>query len=123
MEMFCHTLNGKDIYMLVTKERISSLGLVVVHYSLAGCLNEANQPYEIIKTVCPLADDIWLNAYIRYNGFDVVCVHRNAGVPEWHIEHNQKLCYVNGELKRNDVQLFDVIRYFEEKYSSNPFSL
>ena len=38
-------------------------------------------------------------------------VHRNAGVPEWHIEHNQKLCYVNGELKRNDVQLFDVIRY------------
>lgn len=89
----------------------------------AGCLNEANQPYEIIKTVCPLADDIWLNAYIRYNGFDVVCVHRNAGVPEWHIEHNQKLCYVNGELKCNDVQLFDVIRYFEEKYSSNPFSL
>lgn len=91
-------------------------------YFPVGSLADANQPFEVIRKVCPLADDIWLNAYIRHNGYDVLSVHRRAGVPEWHIHHNQKLCYVNGELKRNDVQLLDVIKFFSEKYNNNPFT-
>lgn len=84
-------------------------------------LADANQPIEDIRNCCPMADDIWLNAIVRKNGFVPLCVCVPTGCPEWYIKNNSKLCDINDGQRKNDVQLTNTIHYFEQKFGINPF--
>lgn len=86
-----------------------------------GSLQGANQPYYIIKEICPLADDIWLNAWIRYNGFKVLNISRKGAVPDVLNLDNQTLDSVNNGMRLNDKQLSSVINYFQGEFGLNPF--
>lgn len=84
-------------------------------------LKDANEEFEIIKNVCPFADDIWLNAIIRKNGYQVKKANAKNTYPEWMNWKNVKLSTVNNGNLYNDKQLFNVISFFQEKYRINPF--
>ena len=87
-----------------------------------GSLTGANIPFEEISKICPLADDIWLNAWIRKNGYVVGRASRYASVPEWIIWNNKKLCSINDGQQRNDIQLTKTIDYFMSSFKLNPFA-
>lgn len=87
-----------------------------------GSLLGANQPIEDIMSICPYADDIWLNAIIRHNGYRTCLIRKHNSVPEWKITNNKKLTTVNnGNMHYNDIQLEQVRNYFIMKYGSDPF--
>lgn len=90
-------------------------------YFPAGSLNGANQPWELIQSVCPLADDIWLNAFIRKNGYKVYYAKKMVSVPEWSISNNVKLCTINDGEKKNDIQLIKVQEFMMQRFHTNPF--
>lgn len=90
-------------------------------YFPKGALLSANRPLTDITSICPLADDIWLNAIVRLNGFKLYCISRNGCVPEWNIKGNIKLCTINNGKKQNDVQLANIRKYFIEKEGIDPF--
>lgn len=92
-------------------------------YFPAGSLNGANQPWELIQSICPLADDIWLNAFIRKNGYSVFYAKKIGSVLEWLIPNNTKLCTINNEQKNNDIQLMKVQRFMKQKFHINPFEM
>lgn len=87
-----------------------------------GSLQDANQPIEVINNICPLADDIWLNAIIRLNKYVVFPVCKR-GVSSWGNKHNETLSSINNGQRRNDEQLSSVIRYFEGRWGYNPFMI
>ena len=86
-----------------------------------GSLLDANQPFNIISQICPYADDIWLNAFIRKNGFTVINVKNNFSVPEWIIWNNIKLSTRNNGDNLNDIQLFQTIQFIKDKFNYIPF--
>ncbi len=91
-------------------------------YFPCGSLKDANQPFEIIRKVCPLADDIWLNAFIRKNGYNVCCIKETISVPEWYISNNNKLNTINNGDNQNDIQLTNVQSFMKDIYQINPFA-
>lgn len=91
-------------------------------YFPLGSLQDANQPIEVIQNICPLADDIWLNAITRKNGYIVVPVSERS-ISTWGNSHDETLSSINNGQKKNDEQLFSVIRYFEKHWEINPFKL
>lgn len=86
-------------------------------------LLNANESIDILSKICPLADDIWLNAIIRKNGFKVLNIKRKGAVPEWKRFNNYKLSTINNGESYNDKQLNNVISFFIEKYGFNPYSI
>lgn len=86
-----------------------------------GSLIDANQPFENIKQTCLYADDIWLNAYVRKNGYSIINVKRKGAVPEWFNRNNFKLNSINNGQNLNDQQLHQVISFFVKNYNINPF--
>lgn len=90
-------------------------------YFPCGSLKEANQPFDTIMSICPFADDIWLNAFIRKNGYNVCCLKKMISVPEWYISNNKKLNSINNGENQNDIQLSKIIKFMKEKYQINPF--
>lgn len=86
-----------------------------------GSLKDADMPIEIINKVCPLADDIWLNAIIRKNGFNVLCANDSISVPTWIIFNNEKLSTINDGDKFNDKQLVNVISFMRKNFNYDPF--
>lgn len=86
-------------------------------------LSGANVTFDTIRNICPLADDIWLNAWVRKNGYIVGRASRYSSVPEWNIRQNSKLCNINNGKCLNDVQLFKTVDYFLTKFKINPFLL
>lgn len=91
-------------------------------YFPAGSLFDANQPFEIIKHCCPLADDIWLNAIVRKNGYKLFCLPYKYSLPEWKIKGNATLASVNNKSKKNDEQLEKVQQTCIQLFGLNPFS-
>lgn len=86
-----------------------------------GSLNGSNADYETIKHVCPSADDIWLNAFVRYNGFKTVCVkNRRWSFVSVPIEYNTSLSSQNLGENLNDKQIKNIILFFKKK-GFNPF--
>lgn len=86
-----------------------------------GSLKDANIPIDIINKICPLADDIWLNAIVRKNGYKVLSTNDSLSVPTWFIFNNEKLSTINNEDKLNDKQLFNVIEFMQKEFNCNPF--
>jgi hypothetical protein len=90
-------------------------------YFPIGSLEGSHQPKEDIMRVCPMADDIWLNAITRRNGYKSVLVRKYNSVAEWRIKNNVRLQDANNTSKQNDVQLLAVQNFFIKKALSNPF--
>ena len=87
----------------------------------SGSLKGADVNYDIIQKICPLADDIWLNAYIRLNGFDVTCVKNRRSVVSVYNKNNVSLSQENLGHKRNDEQIIEVNENMFQKYGYRPF--
>lgn len=92
-------------------------------YFPVGSLKGADVSFDILRDICPLADDIWLNAIVRYNSYFPVGLPYTFSVPEWTCKGNVTLNSVNNGLSKNDEQLFKVIDYFKKKSGKNPFDL
>jgi len=92
-------------------------------YFPVGSLNGANQPFNVLRSVCPLADDIWLNAIVRKNSFFPYGLPYTYSVPEWYCNGNQKLSSINNGACKNDEQLLAVVEFFKENNGYNPFCL
>ena len=91
-------------------------------YFPVGSLEGANIPTKEIMTICPYADDIWLNAITRINGYRTCRIRNYNSVPEWKIVNNKKLHSINnGSHNYNDKQLVQVREYFINKYGRDPF--
>lgn len=71
--------------------------------------------------LCPLADDVWLNAMARLNGLSIVVSARNPILPIYS-ETKEKLCSVNFDQNMNDVQIKNVIMFYKNKIGVNPFA-
>lgn len=84
-------------------------------------LKDADLSIDTIKRICPLADDIWLNAMIRKNGFDVLCANNRISVPTWFFLSDQKLSTQNNGDNLNDKQLCNVITFMKDKFNYTPF--
>ena len=91
-------------------------------YFPVGSLVGANQPIEEIMKICPTADDIWLNAVTRMNGFRTCLVRYFCSVPEWKIKGNKTLDSTNNGQKQNDVQLQHVCQYMQDTFGVDPFT-
>lgn len=87
-----------------------------------GSLSGANVSWYELSTICPTADDIWLNAVVRYNRFIPFKIRDNRKVPEWLISRDVKLSDVNNGLKKNDEQLENVRLWFISNKGIDPFS-
>lgn len=84
-------------------------------------LEGAHQPIEDILNNCPLADDLWLNAITRKNGFKTCLVRHFISIPEWKITGNIKLNTVNNGERKNDEQLLRVREYMFNTFGRDPF--
>lgn len=76
-----------------------------------------------IKTavsLCPLADDIWLNAMARLSNQEIILL-KNGNILPVYNENNVKLMSENLNSNQNDSQLANVISYYLKKVSVNPF--
>ncbi len=77
---------------------------------------------ELIQTICPKADDVWLNAALRMNGIKAVkskSSHFFLPVQNW---NNKKLSSDNLFKQGNDRQIDSVRKYYIEKSNKDPFS-
>ena len=90
-------------------------------YFPSGCLEGADVDYEIIKRICPLADDIWLNAFVRCNGYHIACVKERRSVVSVLNKQNITLSHENLEENKNDIQLDRTIKFFIKEFNVNPF--
>jgi hypothetical protein len=72
-------------------------------------------------SVCPIADDIWLNAMCRLVGDKMALVEdKFVALPviSW---RNETLSSVNNGESMNDVQMKQIRRYCNEKFGTDPF--
>ena len=92
-------------------------------YFPVGSLKGVDQAVDTIMDICPSADDIWLNAFSRYNGFNTCLVRKYISMPEWIIKKNITLNAVNNGLEqRNDLQLEKMRQYMLNSFGVDPFT-
>lgn len=87
-----------------------------------GSLVGADVDFDTIRKICPFADDIWLNAYVRLNGYKVLCVKNRRSVVSVFNKHNVTLSHENLDNGRNDEQLRDLDREMQKMYGFSPFN-
>lgn len=85
-------------------------------------LRGANISHQKLMDICPLADDLWLNAIIRMNDFSVINIGTKLSVPEWNIPNNKKLSTINNGENLNDKQMSRIISFLTQKGEKNPFT-
>lgn len=92
-------------------------------YFPKGSLNGVKQPIDDIMRVCPYADDIWLNAITRINGYRTCLVRNFISMPEWKIKNNKTLNSMNNGQGLNDIQLQQVSQYMLRVFGIDPFKM
>ena len=75
---------------------------------------------ETAVSLCPMADDIWLNAMARLSNQEVILL-KNGNILPVYNKNNVKLMSENLDNCQNDSQLANVISYYLKKESVNPF--
>jgi len=70
--------------------------------------------------LCPLADDIWLNAMARLNAVEIIPITRCLILPII-IQNEETLCSVNVDQNMNDKQLSAVNTAYFKTYGRNIF--
>lgn len=68
---------------------------------------------KIIQELCPWADDIWLNINAAMNRVSIVNTASNNKLAR--IEETQAVCLQDINLKKNDMQLRNLVTYYKEK--------
>lgn len=76
--------------------------------------------WKLISSLCPYADDIWINAMARYLKLDVVAVSTEYYVVESSISNWSRLADLNLR-SENDRQICRVESYFNEKFGVKVF--
>ncbi len=77
--------------------------------------------YKIFMNLCPTADDVWLNASIRYSNIKVVVTNYfSSFLPVINI-NNTTLDSINNGNNQNDIQIKRTQEYFINKYNKDPF--
>lgn len=77
----------------------------------------------IFMDICKLADDVWLNAYIRLSGFKVFLVNNiSCSILNVQIKSDERLTTQNVGESLNDSQIKNICKYFKFKYNTNPFN-
>lgn len=75
---------------------------------------------ELAYKLCPLADDVWLNAMCRLSGIKCVKV-RGQLIPPIIIDNNDTLCSKNVGQSLNDVQIEKVRSYYKSRLNIDPY--
>lgn len=75
---------------------------------------------ELAFKLCPLADDVWLNAMCRLSQIKCIKV-RGQLIPPLTIENNQTLCSVNVGQSKNDIQIENVRKYYISILNKDPY--
>ena len=76
---------------------------------------------DLALQLCPLADDIWLNTMVRLNGNKIIKISSiNVFLPV--LNKNKTTLYsVNLLDGHNDIQLKQVISYYQKKLNVDPY--
>lgn len=111
--------SGKSIINMVSNDFFYGSGGGT--YFPIGSLKGANMPVNIIMEVCPLADDIWLNAITRFNHYKTCLIRNYKSMLGVNIKGNSSLSSVNNGQQMNDIQLENVKKFFICNYKTNPF--
>lgn len=63
----------------------------------------------------PIADDIWLNAFVKLSGKKIVLLDNGMILPVYN-RKNKKMAAANKVYSQNDVQLESVTKYMMDHY-------
>ena len=91
-------------------------------YFPVGSLKDADLDFDFLRSACPMADDIWLNAVVRKNDFKTITPRYQNSVLDWTIKENMSLSYNNNGENMNDIQLLQTMKLCEEVFGVNPFN-
>lgn len=79
---------------------------------------------EVFSKICPLGDDIWLNAFTRLSNQKTFVVNgKSAHILNIQIANDQRLFDDNCNKNQNDIQIRDVREYARQTYGKDPFRL
>ena len=87
----------------------------------SGCFYKDVTNIDLALQLCPLADDIWLNTMVRLNGNKIIKISSvNVFLPV--LNKNKTTLYsVNLLDGHNDIQLKQVISYYQKKLNVDPY--
>ena len=75
-------------------------------------------------SICKLADDVWLNAFVRISGLNIYfCNDKSAEILNIQIRNDSRLFTINTEQNYNEEQIKSVRTYCKKKYNIDPFIL
>ena len=75
---------------------------------------------ELALNLCPLADDVWLNAMVRLANLSVYISSKEILLPI-SIKQNVRLTQANVYYNQNDAQIKALIDYYKDKENVNPY--
>lgn len=84
-----------------------------------GSLNNALMDYDLIKTMCPYADDIWLYWITKVNKVPSYVIQKRFKIIQWEVEQEESLSVKNVIHGGNDEQIDRVIEKFGYEFLSN----
>jgi len=76
---------------------------------------------DLAMDLTPIADDIWLNAVVRFSGIRISML-KNGNILPISIENSAKLAEQNLWNNQNDIQLKKVIDYYKENWNVEVFA-
>ncbi|MDL2314904.1 hypothetical protein LJC16_01450 [Bacteroidales bacterium OttesenSCG-928-C19] len=77
---------------------------------------------DIFMSICPTADDIWLNAMCKCAGFNIrTTTLRSKLILPVLNQNNERLFTINSQ-SQNDIQIAAVTNYCKKKFGQNPFT-
>ena len=85
-------------------------------------LNPIATNIELATKLTPIADDIWLNAVVRFSNMRLTMLKNGFILPVFNV-HDVKLAEQNIWNNQNDLQLHNVIEYFRENENNEVFGL
>ena len=77
------------------------------------CLSEETFNKELIKKLCPNADDLWLKYMSLKKGTKTTAIYKERSMPVGiYGTPESSLWHINGEQRQNDVQWENILQYF-----------
>lgn len=76
---------------------------------------------QLALTLCPTADDVWLNAMVRLGGQEIYKLKSGLILPVKQKSENQSLSTINLGLDKNDEQINAINIYYYDLFGKNIF--
>lgn len=81
-----------------------------------SCLDHSAFNNDLMKELCPYADDLWLKAASMINGTKVTGITPDRNMPIFIYGTSESgLWHINGKDKQNDVQWQNILNYFGDR--------